>query len=71
MKKKRGTTNLYGILEFSINRKKQIHRLKGTTREVPILYQNNNNNNNNNNKNKVEELISETPLAHVSFLHEK
>ena len=45
MKKKRGTTNLYGILEFSINRKKQIHRLKGTTREVPILYQNNNNNN--------------------------
>ena len=68
MKKKRGTTNLYGILEFSIHRKKQIHRLKGTTREVPILYQNNNNNNN---KNKVKELISETPLAHVSFLHEK
>ena len=68
MKKKRGTTNLYGILEFSIHRKKQIHRLKGTTRGVSILYQNNNNNNN---KNKVKELISETPLAHVSFLHEK
>ena len=68
MKKKRGTTNLDGILEFSIHRNKQIHRLKGTTQEVPILYQNNNNNNN---KNKVEELISETPLAHVSFLHEK
>ena len=66
MKKKRGTTNLDGILEFSIHRNKQIHRLKGTTREVPILYQNNNNN-----KNKVEELISETPLAHVRFLHEK
>ena len=45
MKKKRGTTNLDGILEFTMHRKKQIHRLKGTTREVPILYQNNNNNN--------------------------
>ena len=68
MKKKRGTTNLDGILEFSIHRKKQIHRLKGTTRGVSILYQNNNNNNN---KNKVEESILETPLAHVSFLHEE
>ena len=54
MKKKRGTTNLDGILEFSIHRKKQIHRLKGTTREVPILYQNNNNNNNNKKKTKLK-----------------
>ena len=39
MKTKKERTNHEGVLEFSVYLKKQIHRLKGTTREVHIICQ--------------------------------
>ena len=38
-KKKKVRTNHDGVLEFSVHLKKQILMLKGTTWEVPIIYQ--------------------------------